>query len=122
MRRGRINLESVSGVIPDIVYVSNDRLGEIASGERVMGAPDLLIEIVSPGIPNAQRDRVVKKHLYGNYRVKEYWLVDMLSRTIEVYVLQGTTLELAATYSERDGLASLLLPGFRCKVDEIFRP
>jgi len=112
----------ISGVIPDIVYVRNDRLAEIASGERVTGAPDLVIEIVSPGIPNAQRDRVVKKQLYAKYGVKEYWLVDLLSRTIEVYVLQGTALELTATYSGLDDLVSSLLPGFRCKAEEIFRP
>jgi Uma2 family endonuclease len=87
----------ISGVIPDIVYVSKERLEEIASGERVEGAPDLVIEIVSPGIPNAQRDRVVKKQLYEKYGVKEYWLVDLVSRTIEVYTLQKDMLGLTAT-------------------------
>lgn len=110
----------ISGVIPDIVYVSNERLAEIASGERVTGAPDLVIEIVSPGIGNAQRDRVVKKQLYGKYGVSEYWLVDLLGRTVEVYTLQNGTLELAATYSGQSEVASSLLPGFRCKVEDIF--
>ncbi|HKV37611.1 MAG TPA: Uma2 family endonuclease [Blastocatellia bacterium] len=112
----------ISGVIPDIVYVSNERIKDIASGDRVVGAPDLVVEIVSPGIPNSQRDRVVKKQLYASYGVKEYWLVDLLSRTIEVYVLQGKTLELEATYSGQDELVSSVLPGFNCDVDRIFRP
>jgi Uma2 family endonuclease len=112
----------ISGVIPDIVYVSNQRLAEVASGERVRGAPDLVIEIVSPGIPNAQRDRVVKKQLYGKYAVREYWLVDLVSRTIEVYTLLNGGLDLAATYSGQDELVSSLLPGFTCKVEDIFRP
>jgi Uma2 family endonuclease len=110
----------ISGVIPDIVYVSNERLAEIASSERVTGAPDLVIEIVSPGIPNAQTDRVVKKQLYGKYGVKEYWLVDLLTRTVEVYTLQNEALELSATYSGQAELVSSLLPGFRCKVQNIF--
>jgi len=110
-----------SGVIPDIIYVSNERLAEIASGERIMGPPDLVIEIVSPGIPNAQRDRVVKKQLYGKYGVREYWLVDLVGRTIEVYTHQNNALELAATYSGQDELVSSLLPGFTCKVEGIFR-
>jgi Uma2 family endonuclease len=112
----------ISGVIPDIVYVSNDRLAEIASGDRVEGAPDLVIEIISPGIPNAQRDRVVKKQLYEKYGVKEYWLVDLISRTVEVYVLRDSVLQLAAAYSGQDLLVSSLLPGFSCKVEEVFRP
>ncbi|HEY6333697.1 MAG TPA: Uma2 family endonuclease [Blastocatellia bacterium] len=112
----------ISGVIPDIVYVSNERLAEIASGERVEGAPDLVIEIVSPGIPNAQRDRVVKKQLYGKYGVKEYWLIDLLSQTIEVYSLQENILRLTATYSGQDELVSALLPGFRSKIEHLFQP
>jgi Uma2 family endonuclease len=111
----------ISGVIPAIVYVSNERLAEIASDERVTGAPDLVIEIVSPGIPNAQRDRVVKKQLYGKYAVTEYWLVDLVSRVIEVYTLRDGVLDPAATYSGRDELVSSLLPGFTCKVEDIFR-
>jgi len=111
----------ISGVIPDIAYISSERLKKIASGERIEGAPDLVIEIVSPGIPSAQRDRVVKKQLYGKYSVKEYWLVDLIRRTVEVYLLRGSTLELAATYSGQEEVVSSLLPGFRSKVDEMFR-
>jgi Uma2 family endonuclease len=111
----------ISGVIPDIVYVSKERLEEIASDERVEGAPDLVIEIVCPGIPNAQRDCVVKKQLYEKYGVKEYWLVDLVSRIIEVYTLQKDPLVLAATYGGQDELVSSLLPGFRGKVEDIFR-
>ena len=38
-----------SGVIPDIIYISNERLDKIATGDRVAGPPDLMIEILSPG-------------------------------------------------------------------------
>src|SRR5215216_2698928 len=36
----------ISGVIPDVIFISNERRDEIASGEKVTGAPDLVIEIV----------------------------------------------------------------------------
>jgi Uma2 family endonuclease len=111
----------ISGVIPDIVYVSNERRAEIASGERVSGAPDLVIEIISPGLANAQRDRVAKRQLYAKYGVKEYWLVDPATRTIETYVLRNSILQPDATLGEQDHLASSLLPGFSCKVEAIFR-
>ncbi|MGH9760640.1 MAG: Uma2 family endonuclease, partial [Blastocatellia bacterium] len=102
----------ISGVIPDIVYVSNERLSEVASGERITGAPDLVIEIVSPGADNEQRDRVAKRQLYAKYGVKEYWLVYLSRRNVEVYVLRKNSLALHVTCGEGDLLVSSLLPGF----------
>src|SRR5689334_4960082 len=87
-----------SGVIPDLVFVSNARRDEIASGERITDAPDLVIEIVSPGAENQRRDRVAKRQLYGKHGVKEYWVVDPYQRTVEVYLLEGQALKLQATY------------------------
>ena len=111
----------ISGVIPDIAYVSNERRGEIASGERVTGAPDLVIEIISPGVSNAQRDRVAKRQLYAKYGVKEYWLVDPATQTIETFALRDSTLQPDVTFGEQDLLVSSSLPGFSCKVEAIFR-
>lgn len=110
-----------SGVIPDVVFVSNERRTEIATGERITGAPDLVIEIVSPGAENARRDRIIKRQLYGKYGVKEYWVVDPYNRTIEVYLSKGKSLRLRATYAEADEITSTVLPDFTCKVANIFR-
>ncbi|HXU40462.1 MAG TPA: Uma2 family endonuclease [Blastocatellia bacterium] len=109
-----------SGVIPDLVFVSHERRNEIASGDRVMGSPDLVIEIVCPGAENERRDRLVKRQLYGKHGVKEYWIVDFHNRTIEVYVLQGQMLQLQSILTEKDELTSSVLPGYRCKVETIF--
>lgn len=106
-----------SGVIPDLVFVSHERRNEIASGDRVMGAPDLAIEIVSPGAENERRDRLVKRQLYGKYGVKEYWIVDFQKRTIEVYLLHGQMLQLQSLSTERDEITSSVLPGYRCRVE-----
>jgi len=110
-----------SGVSPDIVFITKERRDEIASGERVFGAPDLIIEIVSPGSENQRRDRVAKRQLYGKYGVKEYSLVDPHQRTIEIYYLVGHTLKLRCVLQEQDDLTSPLLPGFSCKVEDVFR-
>jgi len=61
-----------SGVIPDVVYISNERLKEIASGDRISGAPDLVIEVLSPGAENERRDRQAKRQLYKKYGVRVY--------------------------------------------------
>ena len=56
---------------PDLLYIAKDRRGIV--GERVMGAPDLVIEILSPG--SDKRDRTEKLDLYTKYGVAEYWIV-----------------------------------------------
>ena len=110
-----------NGVVPDLVFVSNERRKEIASGERIMGAPDLVIEIISPGPDNETRDRVIKRQQYARFGVKEYWIVDPATRTIDVYHLVTESLNLAATLAEDDDITSAVLPGYSCRVADIFR-
>jgi len=110
----------LSGVIPDLVFVSHERRPEIASGERITGAPDLVIEIVSPGAENQRRDRIAKLQLYAKYGVREYWIVDFEERSIEVYLLHGQTLQLQAVLTEKDEITCSVLPGYRCEVEAIF--
>src|ERR1051325_381970 len=83
-----------NGVIPDLAFISYERRDEIALGDRITGAPDLVIEIVSPGAENERRDRIAKRQLYGKYGVKEYWVVDPYQRTIEVYRFKAKSLRL----------------------------
>jgi Uma2 family endonuclease len=108
-----------SGVIPDIIYISNQRLDKIASGDRVTGAPDLIIEILSPGAENERRDRQAKRQLYGKYGVKEYWIVDSQKANLQIY--RSAKLRLTATLTKKDELTSPLLPGFNCRVRDIFQ-
>jgi Uma2 family endonuclease len=108
-----------SGVIPDLVFVSHQRRNEIAAGDRITGAPNLVIEIVSPGAENERRDRLAKRQLYGKHGVKEYWIVDFEKRPIEVYLLQGQTLQLQSHLTEKDEITSSVLPGYRAKVETI---
>jgi Uma2 family endonuclease len=112
--------DELSGVIPDLVFIRNDRFAQIVSNERLVAAPDLVIEIVSPGSENQRRDRIAKRQLYGKFGVKEYWLVDLQNRVIEVLVIKGPGLELAATFTENEEIRTPLLPGFVCKVSDVF--
>jgi len=50
-----------------------------------MGAPDLIVEVLSPS--TAKRDRGYKMNLYADCGIKEYWIVDINNRAIEVYLL-----------------------------------
>lgn len=80
-----VNLSDHSVVQPDVLYVSAARR-EILQ-ERIEGAPDLAVEILSPG--TARRDRVQKLSLYAESDVREYWIVDPLERQIEFLVNEG---------------------------------
>jgi Uma2 family endonuclease len=117
-----------TGVIPDLVWAGTDRLASIvidpATGRpagRFFQAPDLLVEIVSPGADNERRDREVKLKLYARRGAREYWIVDYLRRTVEIHRrTEAATLELAATLGEGDTLTSPLLPDFALPVARIF--
>jgi Uma2 family endonuclease len=113
-------LSDVSAVIPDIVFMSHERRKSILEGDRIIAAPDLAIEILSPGSDNERRDRTAKRQLYGKHGVGEYWLVDPETRTIEVFSLESNRMRLAGTYSESDEISSDLLPGFSCPVQLVF--
>jgi Uma2 family endonuclease len=113
--------DEYNGVIPDLIFISNERRGKVASGPKVTGAPDLVIEILSPGPDNERRDREVKRRLYAKFGVREYWIADLENRRIEMYRLRDDVLELITTLGEKDEITTDLLPGFRCSVQVIFR-
>jgi Uma2 family endonuclease len=115
-------LSEFSGVIPDIVYFSNESRERVIAGERLISAPDLVIEILSKGAENTRRDRIVKRQLYAKHGVPEYWIIDCQRRTIEVYRLDGTLLQLGSTFEYEDKISTVKLPGFSCAVKEIFEP
>lgn len=110
----------IDSVIPDLVYVSHERLKEILVDERLRAAPELIVEIVSPGADNERRDRVVKRQLYGKHRVREYWVIDPEKRSFEIYLLDGDVLRPAATFSEGDVVRTTLLPGWQVSVEQLF--
>jgi Uma2 family endonuclease len=108
-------------VIPDLVWVSNERLAAIVDNEgHLTDAPELIIEVLSPGSTNERRDREAKLKLYSLKGIQEYWIVDWRLRQVEVYRRENTQLQLVGTFLVSDEIGSPLLPGFRCKVECFF--
>ena len=108
-------------VIPDLVFVRNERWLQVVTGEKFTGAPDLVLEILSPGAENRRRDLLVKRQLYGKYGVAEYWVIDGETRAVEVYRLQKEHLESVASLSIGDEINTPLLPAFRLSVNALFK-
>lgn len=80
--------------VPDFMVVCDrDKL----KGDGVHGAPDLVVEVLSPS--TVKRDRTHKKDVYGRCGVREYWLVSPADKTVEVYRNTGTELVLHDAYS-----------------------
>ncbi len=108
-------------VAPDFVWIERSRLaGLIGPDHKLHAAPDLVVEVLSPGPENQRRDREIKLNLYSRRGVREYWIVNWEQREVEVYRRQGDALALVATELEQDSLQSPLLPGFTLPVSELF--
>lgn len=108
-------------VAPDVVWISQERLGQVLETDgRLRAAPDLVVEVLSPGATNQRRDRELKRKLYSGRGVREYWIVDWQGRQIEVYRREAGALRLAATLYEMDEVVSPLLPDLRLPVGRLF--
>jgi Uma2 family endonuclease len=108
-------------VIPDLVWASKARLETgLDSAGHFTVAPELMVEILSSGDQNQQRDKEVKRKLYSRHGVQEYWIVDWQGRSIEVYRHADGILQLVGTLLPNDILTSPLLPGFSLEVGQIF--
>lgn len=108
-------------VIPDLVWASNERIAEGTddAGHYVI-APELVVEILSPGKRNEERDRDIKLEFYSRYGVQEYWIASWQQQTIEVYRRTSEGLEFVTTLGTKDTLSSPLLPGFSTPVAQVF--
>jgi Uma2 family endonuclease len=115
-------LSQYSGVIPDLVFYTHARGQEIIANERLVAAPDIVIEILSPGRENVARDRIAKRQLYAKHGVNEYWIVDSENRSVEIYRLAGHRLGFSAILRNDDSVTSPLLSGFNCPLAKIFEP
>lgn len=109
-----LDAEAALVVQPDIVFISNERRDIVR--ERVWGAPDLVVEILSPS--TARRDRTIKLAWYRRYDVRECWLVDLASRAVEVVDLQSTAP--ARRFIGPEPIRSSVLPRWVLSADRIF--
>lgn len=111
-------LDDTSAPQPDLVYLAPEKLN-LATSDGVMGAPTLVVEVISPS--SIYRDRVTKKTLYERFGVQEYWLVDPADNFIEIYALTDNQCRLLSAASVEEGqLVSGALPGFVLDLHALF--
>lgn len=108
-------------VAPDLVWISRKQFATAAGTDgKLHATPELMIEVLSPGLKNAERDRDEKRALYDRRGVTEYWIVDWQQQQVELYRRAPAILSLVDTLTATDTLTSPLLPGFTCPVAALF--
>jgi Uma2 family endonuclease len=105
-------------VQPDLLFIAAPRLKDMG-GDFVHGAPDLVIEVLSPG--TQARDRGVKRHLYARFGVREYWQVDPDGRSVTILGLKGKAYREVAAGTGDAPLSSSVLEGFTLVPSKIFQ-
>ncbi len=85
------------------------------------GAPEIAVEILSPGNSNEKRDRHIKLGLYSTRGVDEYWILDPENHSVEIYRRSADgALSLRVTLRGDDQVTSVVLPGFSVRTEDLF--
>ena len=116
--------EDTRPVQPDILFIASTRQPK-AGAKFFAGAPDLIVEVISPG--SLRLDRVVKFNIYEKVGVAEYWIVDPKTRAIEVHVL--TKIEtgefeyvLLGSFGPNEVVQSSVLSDINLATEPLFAP
>ncbi len=113
-----VYLNEFSLVVPDLVFVSNNKSEIIHERRCVKGVPDLIVEILSKGTQGVDRGK--KMRWYKKFGVHEYWIVNPREQTVEVYELQNGDYEMVSYAAETGIVDSTVLTDFSLDVSTIF--
>lgn len=103
---------------PDVVYIDYERR-EIVEESRINGAPDLVVEVLSPS--TGYYDLTHKKRMYAEHGVKEYWIVDPRERTVELLTHQSEgTFQSLTQLRDKGTVESHLLEGWQITLAAVF--
>ena len=109
-------LSDTDVVQPDVLFISRTREDRITDA-NVRGAPDLVIEILSPS--TADRDLEDKHELYGRHGVLEYWIIDPVAETVAVHRQRDGKLERSGLFGRGESVATAVLEGLALELDDI---
>lgn len=112
----KVVLDEPTGVQPDIVFISTERLAGLRD-DGFYGAPDLLVEVVSS---KPQLDRWVKFHKYALAGVPHYWIADPKARALDVFGLEGKEYRPIAQLKDDAVFEPSLFPGLKIDLGELW--
>lgn len=109
-------------VVPDLIFIAGDQAG-IMTEKNIQGAPSLVVEVLSES--TRKRDAQIKRRLFEQVGVREYWLVDPELDTVQVFrpTAEGRLARVEELTTEDGGtLATPMLPGCAIDIRTLFRP
>ncbi|HBL49672.1 MAG TPA: DNA-binding protein [Firmicutes bacterium] len=112
-----VTLSNKNVVQPDILFVSGNRKG-IMRKERVDGACDLIVEIMSPS--DRRKDRLQKMEIYRKSGILHYWLADPEENLLEAFLLKEGNYLLVFTGGPGDEFIHPEFPGLNLNLDKVF--
>jgi len=110
---------------PDLTVIREDHIALLKRRNTIrltMPPPLLVVEIVSPGELQRNRDYVAKRTQYENLSIPEYWIIDPQEQTVAVFTLQGDRYLEAKILTDRDRLSSPQLPTLDLAIADLFTP
>ena len=114
-----VYFDNYNNTQPDVLFILKERDFIIDPLQGIVGAPDLIVEVISPS--TAKVDRVNKKAMYLKFGVKEYWIVDPIYKSILLYVLNNDQYELKQELIEDGKIESSVLPDLDLDIKVIFQ-
>ncbi|MFZ3588511.1 Uma2 family endonuclease [Bacillus sp. DJP31] len=103
-------------VAPDLVVVCDtSKIGN----KRIVDSPDLVVEVLSPS--TAKKDKLVKFNRYERADIKEYWIVDPIHETVDVYFLNKGSYQHVGTYFKGDHVPVNIFEDFSIDLSNVFR-
>ena len=112
-----VKLSDTDVLQPDLVFVAQERL-DVIGEQAIDGAPDLVMEVLSPA--TAHHDLTTKKRLYEVHGVREYWIVDPDSSTVEIHTNTDAGFTQHARQVDSGTASSALLDGLTVDLDLLF--
>lgn len=112
-----VKLSDTETYQPDLLFLSKERLS-ILTEQQVEGAPDLVVEVLSPA--TGYYDLTKKKRVYETSGVREYWIIDPMEQQIEVFVNQTGDYRTHSRARRQGRAKSQLLEGFEIEAEELF--
>ncbi|MDN5347849.1 MAG: hypothetical protein PWP65_1413 [Clostridia bacterium] len=112
-----VYLDETETYQPDIIFISNERLA-IIEEKRIKGAPDLVVEILSPS--TGYYDLRSKYKVYEKKGVREYWIVDPQNKSVQVFCWREGKFVLDQEAEQQGTVKSRVITGFEVQVESIF--
>lgn len=117
---GPIDVELAPHTIvqPDLLVLLGRLSSDFLSLSHIMGTPDLVVEVLEPN--TAEHDRGRKYNAYARGGVREYWVVDPLINSVEIYALEAGIYHLLGIFRQDDILPSWVIKDFSVRANQLF--